>query len=61
MDPSCADKVTRFAGRVREEMPFIVGLATLCAFEFGADGWLKHLDSQLIAALLFGWLFVAML
>ena len=46
---------------VREEMPFLVGAGTFAAFEFGGDRWLVGLTDPLIAAILFAWLFVAML
>lgn len=51
----------RYAALIRTELSFLVGLATLCAFEFGGDAWLSRLDSPMMAVLLFAWLFVAML
>lgn len=46
---------------VRDVLPFIVGAGTLAVFQFGGDAWLTGLDNPPIAALLFTWLFVAML
>ncbi len=45
----------------REELPFLVGVVTLAAFQFGGDSWLVGLNDPLTAAVLFTWLFVAML
>lgn len=45
----------------REELPILVGVATLAAFRFGADQMLDGLNDPLLAGLLFAWLFVAML
>ncbi|MDJ0683608.1 MAG: calcium:proton antiporter [Alphaproteobacteria bacterium] len=42
-------------------MPFIVGLGTLVAFQFGGDAWLINLSDPLTAGILFLWLFIAML
>ena len=44
-----------------EELPILVGVATLVAFRFGADQMLDGLNDPLLAGLLFAWLFVAML
>lgn len=46
---------------LRKELPFIVGAATLVAFQFGGDEWLHNLSDPFIASVLFLWLFVAML
>lgn len=41
--------------------PVLVGIATLAAFEYGADRLLPELSNHLLAALLFTWLFATIL
>lgn len=52
---------TRPLARVGEEAPFVVGALSLAVFQFGGDSWLADLSNPLVAAVLFAWLFVAML
>tara|TARA_R110002096_G_scaffold161007_3_gene327362 strand:+ start:11570 stop:12691 length:1122 start_codon:yes stop_codon:yes gene_type:complete len=51
----------RYVNRIRAEIPFFVGLVTLCAFLFRGDVWLTNLDDPFVAGVLFTWLFVAIL
>lgn len=51
----------KFFAAVSAELPFIVSAATLAVFQFGGDSWLSDLDNPVVTALLFIWLFVAML
>ncbi len=54
-------RAIRYVTLLREEMPFLVGAGSLAAFEFGGDGWLVGLANPSTAAVLFAWLFIAML
>ncbi|TMV06787.1 calcium:proton antiporter [Ruegeria sediminis] len=49
------------AGFLREESALLIGLATVAAFQFGGDAWLVDLADPIVGALLFLWLFGAVL
>lgn len=61
MSNSGKGSVSKYVGLIREVLPFLIGLTTLILFEFIGDSWLSRLDSPVVAALLFAWLFAAML
>lgn len=57
MAGSTASPVSQLRKAHRYGTPLLVGLATLAGFQFGADRLLLGLNSHLLAALLFIWLF----
>ena len=56
--PRNASRVTQ---TLKYILPVIVGAATFAAFELGADQWLENLHDPMTMALLFLWLFCAIL
>ena len=56
-----AGERTGLLGLARKEGPFFAGLVTTVLFTLYGKAWLADLTSPLMTALLFGWLFAAML